>query len=113
MQDDGATALGGICGLFGMGLGVIVSLFVYFAPSMIAYYRNHRSGGAILLVNLLFGCTFIGWCIALIWSFADAGGNTVIVNQGPAQLHCNACGSYNVAVSPTGQRACLQCGNKG
>lgn len=113
MQDDGATALGGICGMFGMGLGLVVSLIIYLVPSIVAYYRNHRSGAAIMLVNILFGCTFIGWCVALIWSFTDSGGNTVIVNQVAPQVRCNACGSYNVAVSPTGQRACMQCGNKG
>ncbi len=113
MQDDGATAFAGLCGLVGWGLLVVASIVFYFIPSFVAYYRNHRSGTAILLVNMLFGCTFIGWCIALIWSFADAGGPTVIVNQAPSQARCLSCGSYNVAVSPTGQRACMQCGNRG
>ena len=112
MQEGGA-AFGGLCGLVGWGLLSVASLFFYFIPSFVAYYRNHRSGTAIMLVNIVFGCTFIGWFIALIWSFADTGNTTVVINQGRAQLHCNACGSYNVATAPSGQRACLQCGNKG
>lgn len=54
------------------GAGLL--LFVlYFAPSMIAILRGHLSRGAIIVLNLVFGWTFIGWIGALIWSLT---GNT-------------------------------------
>jgi hypothetical protein len=41
---------------------------VYFAPTIVAGYREHPNGMAIVLLNLLAGWTFIGWLAALIWS---------------------------------------------
>jgi hypothetical protein len=52
-------------------LGVFVAMiiiFVYFIPGTIAVARNHKHTAAVVLVNLLFGWTFLGWAIALIWS---------------------------------------------
>lgn len=47
---------------------VSLSLFFYFAPALIAVWRNHRNGMSIFLTNLFFGWTVLGWLIALIWS---------------------------------------------
>ncbi|MGD1038437.1 MAG: superinfection immunity protein [Roseiarcus sp.] len=56
----------------GMGGGLLL-LVLYFAPSIIALMRGHLSAAAIFVLNLVFGWTFIGWIIALIWSLT---GNT-------------------------------------
>jgi hypothetical protein len=40
----------------------------YFLPTIIATSRNHRHTAAVFLTNLIFGWTFLGWAIALIWS---------------------------------------------
>ena len=46
------------------------SIFVfYFLPSIIALIRKHRNENAIAILNLFLGWTFIGWIIALVWSF--------------------------------------------
>ena len=47
---------------------VVVLLFLYFLPSINAMSRKHKNSDAILLVNLFFGWTVIGYLIALIWS---------------------------------------------
>ena len=47
---------------------LVILIFVYFLPSMIAYARHKRNADAIALLNLLLGWTIIGWAIALIWS---------------------------------------------
>ena len=47
------------------------SFIFYFAPAMIASYRNHKNGGAIMVVNLFFGWTFVGWVAALAWAFTS------------------------------------------
>ena len=46
----------------------IAILAVYFLPTIIAAIRVHHNGVAIAAVNVLFGWTVLGWCIALIWS---------------------------------------------
>jgi hypothetical protein len=56
----------------GPGSGLVLFL-IYFAPAIIAFLRGHLSSIAILITNLVFGWTGIGWLIALIWSFT---GNT-------------------------------------
>jgi Mg2+/Co2+ transporter CorB len=47
---------------------LIVIIFAYFLPATIAVVRNHRNSLPVFLVNLLFGWTFLGWAVALIWS---------------------------------------------
>ncbi len=52
------------------GLALIgILAFVYLLPTMVAVLQGHRNAPAIAVTNLLFGWTFIGWGIALIWSF--------------------------------------------
>lgn len=49
-----------------IGLFFIVSLFVlYLAPTFIAAGREHHNWGAIIVINLFLGWTFIGWVVAL------------------------------------------------
>lgn len=45
-----------------------VVFLLYLLPSIVAAVRQHRSGGAICALNILFGWTLLGWCLALIWS---------------------------------------------
>ena len=48
---------------------IIVVVFGFFSiPTLIAFARRHRSRWTILVINLAFGATVIGWVIALIWA---------------------------------------------
>jgi hypothetical protein len=47
---------------------LVISLCIYFVPSIIAAVRSHQSRMAIFAVNLLFGWTGLGWLVAFIWS---------------------------------------------
>ena len=49
-------------------LAMVALAATYFIPTFIAYSRRHVNRGAILLLNLLLGWTFLGWVGALIWS---------------------------------------------
>ncbi len=49
----------------------LVPLLLYFLPWIIALIRGHHNAGAIFLLNLLLGWTFIGWIVAFIWSFTN------------------------------------------
>jgi hypothetical protein len=50
--------------LFGIGL--------YFLPAIIAALRHTHNSGGILLLNLFFGWTLIGWFIALLMALSSA-----------------------------------------
>jgi hypothetical protein len=41
----------------------------YLLPAAIATYREHKNATPIWIVNIFLGWTFIGWVIALVWSF--------------------------------------------
>jgi hypothetical protein len=61
LRDDNSFSLG--------ILVVIVVVFGFFGiPTIIAFARRHRSRWTILVINLAFGATVIGWVIALIWA---------------------------------------------
>jgi hypothetical protein len=47
---------------------IIIALFLYFIPYLIAAHRYHHQKVAIFMLNLFLGWTFLGWVIALIWS---------------------------------------------
>lgn len=56
---------------FGGFIGIILfilSLALYFLPTIIALLRGHRNSLAIFLLNFFLGWTFFGWVVALVWS---------------------------------------------
>ena len=53
--------------LFAAVLGVL-SLVLFFLPTIIAFRRDHRNRWVIFLINLVFGATVLGWIGALIWA---------------------------------------------
>jgi threonine/homoserine/homoserine lactone efflux protein len=54
------------------GALILIALVVlYFLPGLVASRRKHKNATAISICNILFGWTFIGWGIAMIWAFKD------------------------------------------
>ena len=47
---------------------VLIIAAVYFVPTIIAFKRNHAYKNIILIINLIFGLTGIGWAVAAIWA---------------------------------------------
>lgn len=45
--------------------------FVHFLPVIIAGSRHVRNFWWIVLLNVLFGWTLIGWVVALVWALRD------------------------------------------
>jgi hypothetical protein len=43
----------------------------YFIPTLVALMRRHSNAAPVVLLNLFLGWTFIGWVVALVWSFTD------------------------------------------
>jgi uncharacterized membrane protein len=44
---------------------VVAALAIYFLPWIIASKREHHQHGAIAVINIFLGWTFVGWVIAL------------------------------------------------
>lgn len=51
---------------------LIILLVIYFAPTINAFEKKHRSRSGIATLNFFLGWTLIGWVIALAWSGSGA-----------------------------------------
>ncbi len=49
----------------------LLTLPVYFVPTIIALIRKTKKKTSIILLNILLGWTFLGWVGALIWAITD------------------------------------------
>ena len=47
---------------------VLLALFTYFVPTMVATSRSHRQALPIFVINAFLGWTLIGWVVALAWA---------------------------------------------
>jgi len=47
---------------------ILVIAVLYFIPSVVAYKRNHAYKNIILVINIIFGLTGVGWAVAAIWA---------------------------------------------
>jgi len=54
--------------LFFLVSWLFVSLVIYFVPLIIAHIRRHNNIGAIAILNIVLGWTFVGWLAALLWA---------------------------------------------
>ena len=61
----------------GLGTPFAIIVFLcaavlYFAPSVVAYRKHATAAPGILITNVVFGWTILGWFIALIWAASVA-----------------------------------------
>jgi hypothetical protein len=49
----------------------IVALLIHFLPAFIAGKNHSKNFVWILLINIFFGWTLIGWIVALVWALND------------------------------------------
>lgn len=47
---------------------VLFALLAYFAPFLVAYFRNHKAKLAIFMANLFLGWILLPWVFILIWA---------------------------------------------
>ena len=113
MSQEVAAGVGAsMAGLILFVAFVAAAFLLYLLPTVIAVIRKKENAGAIAIVNLLLGWTFIGWVVALVWSVSTqmvdvrpASASTT--DLAPARL-CTHCGRY----SPANARFCGQCGSQ-
>jgi hypothetical protein len=55
-----------------LGIAFLIAGIIYIMPSIIAFRRNHPNRWIILVINIAFGGTIIGWGIALVWAMRAA-----------------------------------------
>jgi hypothetical protein len=53
-------------------IGFLIAGIIYIMPSIVAFRRNHPNRWIILIINVAFGGTLIGWGIALVWAMRAA-----------------------------------------
>lgn len=53
---------------FGVIIGFVILIPIYFAPSLIASKKSKKQATAIYVLNFFLGWTFLGWVVALIWA---------------------------------------------
>ena len=76
MAAEEAIIGGSVLGLIRLAIGAIISLVIYFLPFIIALMRNHSQKVAIFFLDLFLGWSFVGWVVALVWSFIKEKNNT-------------------------------------
>lgn len=59
----------------------IISIAVYFLPTLIALVRDHHNKVAIIVTNLLLGWTGAVWLVAIIWSFTNQKETSIVINN--------------------------------
>jgi Superinfection immunity protein len=60
-----------LIGLVVFVMAVLVAVGIYFLPTIVAASGQKRKTGAIFVLNLFLGWTFLGWVLALVWAVAD------------------------------------------
>jgi hypothetical protein len=56
--------------MFSLFFGTVLLLLlgIHFLPSFVAFIREQRHAVLILVLNIFFGWTIIGWLVLLIWA---------------------------------------------
>lgn len=47
---------------------ILLVILLYLIPTFIAFNRGHRNRWVIMIINVVFGGTVLGWLIALVWA---------------------------------------------
>lgn len=50
---------------------VILLIFIYFLPALVANGSNHSKALSITVLNIFLGWTLLGWVIALVWAVSE------------------------------------------
>src|SRR5260370_42236918 len=60
--------------VFYLSFGIVLLIIgaIYAAPTLLAFRRDHPNRWIILVINVAFGGTIIGWGIALVWAMRAA-----------------------------------------
>lgn len=71
-MESGSQLSDDIVHLIPLGIAFLIAGIVYIIPSIVAFRRDHPNRWIILVINLAFGGTIIGWGIAMVWAMRAA-----------------------------------------
>jgi hypothetical protein len=57
-----------------MVIALLIAGFIYILPTIVAFRRDHPNRWIILVINVAFGGTILGWGIALAWALRPLTG---------------------------------------
>lgn len=67
--------------MFFLSIAALIGAFVYLLPSYIARKRKHKDLTGIVVVNILFGWSLIGYLVALVWAFKEERESPQVIIQ--------------------------------
>lgn len=59
---------------------MLLAISVYLAPAFCAFLRGHKYRWRIAVLNVLFGWTFVGWFVTLVWAWSGDGSLTSVLD---------------------------------
>lgn len=62
--------------MLGAFVFLLTLIAIYLLPWIVAMARHRVSAGAILMANILFGWTVLGWVICMIWALTGYSHST-------------------------------------
>ena len=66
---------------FFFGTVILLLLGIHFLPTFVAFVREHRHAVLILVLNVFFGWTIIGWLVLLIWAAVGEERGTIYARR--------------------------------
>lgn len=85
-----------------IGILILVLIFIaiYFIPCIVAFSRQHPNRWVILIINVLFGGTGIGWLGSLVWAFSAVHRSPSGSHGGESGLNVFANDPVQVQIDP-------------
>ena len=71
-------------------VALFLVLYIYFLPAIMAIKRNSPNKTAVVIVNIFFGVTLIGWLVALLLATKQPQQVVVIYNTPPPQINLDS-----------------------
>lgn len=68
-----------------VGMVIIIGFLIYFIPAFVAKGNNNFT--TVLIINIFFGWTLLGWVVALILAFSDSRAPVVISSDTKADKY--------------------------
>mgnify|MGYP001626227199 CR=1 FL=1 len=62
-------------------LGGILSLALYFAPSIVAVLRKRSNLLAIVFMNTFLGWSIFGWVLSMVWALSNDAPTTIVIHN--------------------------------